>query len=250
MIEWIKVVINNFIPIVKELLSARISKMRQVIVNFRYWRLMSFVFVSVCLLVVFLFNANLSYENLDSDFDVKSNIVDLNKRDVGILNYQDVILSSGPFLDSGNVVFDRPQKQIVVVEKRFEKIKVKEKLKRDFWRVFFVVDDKSLDAKATRWKADLSQMRYICNSNWNRRADVVCKRHDYFCTVAFEIVLDGQKYKVVFRSDVAMNGFDRVSKMKVYVWGQENMKIDIENSKDLVGKIIALRPKCSPFSSD
>lgn len=243
-IVYARVVIDNFFPIIKELYKAQIAKILPIIIkSWRGYRLIIGCLSGVIAGMIFLFNVNLSYENVDFKFDAGAKIVDFGDLDSGVENDRDLDLF---VLDSGRIDLAKQLEEIPAV-KEIKKLKQNKKRKQDFWREFFVL--KSL-ARDNFWQKELAQMRYRCNAYWNRWVDVVCLGKDSFCEVIFEVSVDGQRYKVFFRSEVSVNGFDEISKMRVYAWEQDNKKIDEERKRILIDKIIVAKPKCTPFSSD
>lgn len=243
-IELLKVVINNFIPIARELSNSRISKLKHRIINFQFQKIFVGSPLLICLSMLLLFSVDFSNQQKDFNADTGQKIFSYEERDIGIADDLSVVLLMY------DVDLKKQEEQVAVLDKKVIKQKEKKKIRNDYWREFFIMDDKLFGPEEIEWKEELSQMRYKCNSNWNKRVDVACRGRDYFCTVSFEIVLDDKKYKLIFRSDVSINGLDRISKMKVYVWSKGKERVDEIRRSSIVDRIIKAKPKCTPFSSD
>lgn len=251
-IEFLKVVVNNFRPIANELIRARIararlifmmeSRLRMILI---FLNLIAFAIVLVLSFLVLQRTNGFERKSLAFKNGSRFKVVGLEAVKIKDDKLVDDLMKR---LDQIIVEANKGQGQVLIVKKEIKKKSRSKKIVKPFWRMFLKIDNKIFDVETIIFfKKELAKMRYQCSANWNRRVDVLCSMDDPFCQVSFKVVLDEQKYKAVFRSEIFASGFDKVSKIRVYFWGQENLEIDDEIKKDLVKKIIKARPVCSPF---
>ncbi|MFA6295738.1 MAG: hypothetical protein WC663_00020 [Patescibacteria group bacterium] len=120
------------------------------------------------------------------------------------------------------------------------------------WKVLLMQGGKrgnSIDKETLkRWKAELSQMRYLCFGYYNEGVEVNCWQYENFCDVSFASTVNDKGFRMYFRSKVSHNGFDEITDWKIYsVDGIHNLRR--KSRVDLVDQILLVKPICNPFST-